>query len=779
MVLTSSTNLYNYSKYIVGQGSPYTTIQGAINAANAAGGGTIVIRPGAYVENLTLYDKIDIIGAEGEELTGNIIITGIHLPPNAGNISFKNLSLRSATHILNSAGAGVTNIFLEDIDTIVANGYVFNLPNWTGTLYASRCMLVGTQNGVINNTTAATIAFDNSTIGAGVGNTMQVSGMAKFSDVEILCPASYTGTASVMLKNSYANRNTTFSGNAAGLLINTHLATDAAIALTTTSAGLVSLSDVAINSSAPEVITGTGTVEFGAVTYLTNTAVAATIVRDFTARFETGVLKLSDTTAGVLTATAGVVNAGSPLGVTYGGLGLSTCTTGDIPYGSAPDTYLDLVFVATATRYLSNTGGAATIPAWSQVDLSNGVSGTLPVTNGGLGVASPTDHSILVGSGAAAVTPLSVGGTGVILQGVAGADPSWSTAAYPSTAAVGDILYGSALNTVTGLAFVATATRYLKNTGTGATLPEWGQVDLSNGVTGTLSEGNGGLGIANPTDHSILVGSGAAAITPISAGATGELLTGVTGADPAFATSSTGDFTFTSATAAQLRTLTVSNTDATGANYSAANLLVVAQSASSGDPFVRLNINGGQTYSFGPDNSDSDKLKITDNINPSSGNTLWSMTSAGENLIPQQPAFLAYFTNATINLTGDGTVINPIIFDLETFDQNADYNTGTGVFTAPITGQYTFNASLAMNNIAAGHTKVDFAVVTTGGNFRLCDMSAGACRTVDNLFTAEASCLAHMTAGDTAHIQGYVSGGAQTIGFQNLYESYFSGKLEC
>lgn len=50
----------------------------------------------------------------------------------------------------------------------------------------------------------------------------------------------------------------------------------------------------------------------------------------------------------------------------------------------------------------------------------------------------------------------------------------------------------------------------------------------------------GGTGVASPTDHSVLVGSGTGAITPITVGATGEILTG-TGADPAF--SATPDLT--------------------------------------------------------------------------------------------------------------------------------------------------------------------------------------------------------------------------------------------
>ena len=53
---------------------------------------------------------------------------------------------------------------------------------------------------------------------------------------------------------------------------------------------------------------------------------------------------------------------------------------GDILYGSATDVISALAKDITATRYLSNTG-ASNNPAWAQVDLSNGVTGNLPVAN--------------------------------------------------------------------------------------------------------------------------------------------------------------------------------------------------------------------------------------------------------------------------------------------------------------------------------------------------------------------------------------------------------------
>jgi len=77
------------------------------------------------------------------------------------------------------------------------------------------------------------------------------------------------------------------------------------------------------------------------------------------------------------------------LSVARGGTGLITVAQGDLLYGSAADTYSRLTKNTSATRYLSNTG-TSNNPAWAQVDLTNGVTGILPVANGGNGVSNAT-----------------------------------------------------------------------------------------------------------------------------------------------------------------------------------------------------------------------------------------------------------------------------------------------------------------------------------------------------------------------------------------------------
>jgi hypothetical protein len=64
-----------------------------------------------------------------------------------------------------------------------------------------------------------------------------------------------------------------------------------------------------------------------------------------------------------------------------------------------------------------------------------------------------TNHAVLVGAGTSTITKIAAtANTGAVLQNNSGADPSYSTATYPSTTTINQILYSSANNTVTGLA---------------------------------------------------------------------------------------------------------------------------------------------------------------------------------------------------------------------------------------------------------------------------------------------------------------------------------------
>jgi hypothetical protein len=80
----------------------------------------------------------------------------------------------------------------------------------------------------------------------------------------------------------------------------------------------------------------------------------------------------------------------------------NTFAQGDVIFGSASNVLTALAKDASATRYLSNTG-ATNNPAWAQVVLTNGVTGVLPVANGGTATSTTFTAGSIIFAGASGV----------------------------------------------------------------------------------------------------------------------------------------------------------------------------------------------------------------------------------------------------------------------------------------------------------------------------------------------------------------------------------------
>lgn len=85
------------------------------------------------------------------------------------------------------------------------------------------------------------------------------------------------------------------------------------------------------------------------------------------------------------------ISIASAIPITDGGTGLNHCSQGDLLYGTGSNTAAFLPKDTNSSRYLSNNS-VNNNPAWSQVDLSNGVQGNLAVShlNSGSGASSST-----------------------------------------------------------------------------------------------------------------------------------------------------------------------------------------------------------------------------------------------------------------------------------------------------------------------------------------------------------------------------------------------------
>ncbi len=205
-------------------------------------------------------------------------------------------------------------------------------------------------------------------------------------------------------------------------------------------------------------------------------------------------------------------------GTTLGSLALAGNTSGTVTIApqAAAGTYnfnLPTSAGSSGQPLLSAGGGASPMTF-----------GTLGVAGGGTGLATLTAHAPYVGNGTSAPTSLGVGTNGQIIVGSTGADPAWAT-----------------LGTGTGISITAGAgTLQVNNTGVTSAVAgtnisvsaATGSVTV--GITGQIAVANGGTGLATLTAHALYVGNGTSAPTALSVGATGTVLAGATGADPAF-----------------------------------------------------------------------------------------------------------------------------------------------------------------------------------------------------------------------------------------------------
>ncbi len=488
---------------------------------------------------------------------------------------------------------------------------------------------------------------------------------------------------------------------------------------------------------------------------------------------------VTNNAANIPTGTSGTILQGQGAGVA---LALSTAT-----YPSTAGTS-GKVLISDGTNIVSSTptfpNASATSGKIIQSDGTNWLASTptFPTTAGTSGKilisdgtniisstptypnASVTAGKVIISDGTNYIAstptfPNTATGTGTILR-ADGTNWVATTATYPATTTINQILYSSSANVIAGITGANNGTLITGTTG----IPSL----LANGTTGQVLTATTGSppswGAAPGTGD--VVGPGSATDNALARfdGTTGKLIqNGVITEDD------TGNLSITASVSGASLAATVSNTSNTASATAHFDAIVAGGTAA--DAYFSSTITGGQAWTWGGDNSDSDAYVLSANAALGTTNVM-RVATTGEINFPLQSAFMAYMNTAVLNVTGDGTTTYTVIFDTEVFDQNADFNLGTSTFTAPVTGRYKMNYSCGITGGTVINSSTN-TMVTSNRNYTN-PMPNGASATTncsgniavladfDAADTATFTVLTNDTGGKIDDVNGLVGGNLRT-----------------
>lgn len=338
VTLNTKPNGYPLTPYVVGPTSEagYSTIQAAIDAAVGSGrpASAIWIQPGTYFENLD-FSGVDTLGigitlmgtcALGDE--GQVEIAGTHIPPLTASLVLRNLKLTATAALFSSAAAGAAHLVVIDSEFNIMNGYAFDLLNWVGILEFFDTNPGQLEDGFINNTGGATVIAFAAGLGSGNANSMILSGPVSIGEVDINCPVTFMGTASLNSAVVQFGNPIGFEDAAAGVITYGQFSADGDPAITMNSSGNISLPQSIISSNHLTAVdgTGAGTLSLAGAVFTDQTAIAPTLTLGSGALTSHTISTLSFTEA--LTLDQNQINAeGSPadINVVISPKGSGTC----------------------------------------------------------------------------------------------------------------------------------------------------------------------------------------------------------------------------------------------------------------------------------------------------------------------------------------------------------------------------------------------------------------------------------------------------------------------
>jgi hypothetical protein len=350
-------------------GTAVTSITGTANqiTASSPSGAVTLSTPSIFTAPGTINSTGLLSGLAGVTITGAASNIGADARDDAINIGTAASSGRTIT-IGNTTGTSGILQYVGNgnfaVDGVGSSVYAIGPSTTTGSTIIGGSAQTGTI------TLGSSSGTNTVAIGAGAGaTTINIGGGS--------------GSAKTINIGAGSSNNAITIGNGAGTTSIAISAGSGNVAITgVTTISTLSNNSVVITGGSKNLISSSGALS-GALggTGVANTGKAITLGGNLTT---SGAFDVTLT----LTASTNVTLPTSGTLATTAGASIPSINQGDILYGSASNTLSTLAKNASASTYLSNTG-TSNNPAWAQVNLANGVSGTLPVANGGTGGTLP------------------------------------------------------------------------------------------------------------------------------------------------------------------------------------------------------------------------------------------------------------------------------------------------------------------------------------------------------------------------------------------------------
>lgn len=182
---------------------------------------------------------------------------------------------------------------------------------------------------------------------------------------------------------------------------------------------------------------------------------------------------------------------------------------------------------------------------------------------------------------------------------------------------------------------------------------------------------------------------------------------------------------------------------------------------------------GGDTFGANKVIGSNDAYSLSLETN---GTTAMTISTAGEITTPLNPAFKASGGSVS-NVTGDGTLYQ-IVFGTEIYDTNGDH--ADGVFTAPVSGNYFFHATVFCMQVDTAHTLAYMQFIASDGgtdDVRVMYESPANSFTPNAYFMMAGSCNTYLDAADTMVVKIGVANGSKVIDLDGGLNMSFGGFL--